>query len=116
MNELIKKFHNFANENVENLDPFQEEDWSDEEKDRGRTKDELIEDCISDVMDDLYNSRDYIIYVLREKFNRMTKDELREFLGYAIEEVECPDCLGTGRANDGFNICQTCLGTGYIEE
>ena len=112
----IKNFDNYIKENINDNDPFEEEIQNDEKLDNTeRSKGNLINLCITDVLDNLMDHRHLIIDLLKDYFNNMDINDLKEFLGEQ-EMIECPDCLGTGRMEDGITLCRTCFGTGEIEE
>ena len=45
--------------------------------------------------------------------NLSNYDEFYEAWDYA-QEVECPDCYGTGLDRDEIYECETCFGEGYL--
>lgn len=104
------KYIKYMKENLENLDPYGEEDWKDDEIELD--KEAMENDAMMVVINDMYNYRDYIQGVLEEHFRNMNIDELKDFLGFE-EDEECPACEGEGII-DGEE-CERCHGEGYID-
>lgn len=118
MGNRVKKFTKFVNEKIDDIDsyddidPYSEENWTEKGVDKtGRTKNDLIQECILDVLSNSYGYRQIIRESLSSYFNNLSMNELKEFLGESGEE--CPNCQGTGEIEN--NYCHACLGRGVID-
>lgn len=76
----MKKFNKYNNTN--DIDPFNEENWSEDNYVQDdEYKQELVERCSYDILDNVYEYQNYLLDILREYFNEKSIRELKEFLG-----------------------------------
>lgn len=76
----MKKFNEYNN--TDDIDPFNEEDWTEDNNVQAdEYKKELVDRCSYDILDNVYNYQDYLLDILREHFNEKSIRELKDFLG-----------------------------------